>query len=374
MKNNYPYWCEIDLSNLDHNIEQIKRIVGKTMILAVVKSNAYGHGIKEVGERLSKNNKINYFGVNSVDEAIVLRQIGIKKPILVMGYVEKEDLNKVLNYDLEIELWGSDFAQKLSSFSNKPFKVHIKIDTGVGRLGFSMEDFEESLDKIDSLDNIKIKGIMSHLAAVEEGYMDYTRGQLEKFRKACKFFEKRGFKGIKHIGATSAIFAYPEAYFDMVRLGIGLYGLWPSEETKKMSISKVNLKPLMSFKTKIVYIRDVKRGSNIGYGCSYKAREDMKVAILPLGYYEGLDRRHSNISHVLVNGLRVKIVGRVCMNMTMIDITEIGEKVKVGDEVVIFGKSDGDEITAEEFTGQIETIAHEMTTKIPYFVKRIYKG
>ena len=373
MVKQYSQWCEVDLKNLDHNVSEIKRTVGKTKVLAVVKSDAYGHGIIEIAKRLEVNKDVEYFATNTIGEAVVLRENDIKKPILVLGYIKKEDIGLIIKNVLEIELWNSDFVTKLNDYKDHKFKVHIKVDTGMGRLGFPLDQLKEGLKKVKEYDNIEIIGIMSHLVAVEEGFIDYTRKQIDRFREAIDIFEKMGFSGLKHLGATSTALALPEAYFDMVRCGIGIYGLWPSKETQEQAVSQdIVLKPLMTFKTKAIYIRKINQGDYIGYGCAYKAKKDMIIAVIPIGYYEGLDRRFSNIGEVLIGGNRGKIVGRVCMNMTMIDITDFSSEVKPRDEVVIFGKSENDEITPEEYTEKIGIITYEMTTKIPGFIKKFY--
>lgn len=363
------------MGNLDHNVRQIKKVIGKTKFMAVVKADAYGYGLEKIAERLKKNKNIDCFGVNTVEEGEFLRSIiGIKKPIVVISAnVNKTNIGKVYKNDLEIEL-GSDYLIDILKNFKKDIKVHIKVDTGINRLGFTLDELDSTLDKIKKTTNIKVVGIMSHLASVEEGFIDYTRKQIARFREAISIFDQKGFKGLKHIGASSCALAYPDGYFDMVRVGISIYGLWPSEETQQISVDpELDLRPLMTFKTKVIHKKRVPKGDRIGYGCTYKAKENMVVAILPVGYYEGFDRRLSNIGEVLISDRRARVIGRVCMNMTMIDITNFEKKVSIGDEVVIFGKSEGEEITAEEFVGKLETIAYELATRIPQFIKRIYK-
>jgi alanine racemase len=367
-------WCEVSLGNLDHNVEQIKKLIGKTKFMAVIKANAYGYGLEKIGERLKENKNIDCFGVNTVEEGEILRSLGIKKPIVVISAnINKNNLEKVFENDLEIEL-GSEYLLNLIKDFKKEIKIHIKVDTGINRLGFAMDELEEALEKIKKIKNIKVVGIMSHLASVEEGFIDYTRKQIERFKEAIGIFHKHEFEGVKHLGASSCALACPDGYFDMVRVGVSLYGLWPSEETQQISVNpELELKPLMTFKTRVVHKKRVPKGDRIGYGCTYKAKGDMVIAVLPIGYYESFDRRLSNIGEVLVLGKRAKVIGRVCMNTTMVDITDFEKEVKIGDEVVVFGKSGGDEITAEEFVGKIGTITYELATRIPQFIKRIYK-
>ena len=374
MQKNLFSWCEVSLANLDHNAEQIKKLIGKIKFMAVIKANAYGYGLEEIGKRLKDNKNIDYFGVNTVEEGELLRTLGVKKPILVLSAnIDKNNLERIHKNDLEIEL-GSEYLMNIIKDFKKEVKVHIKVDTGINRLGFVQDELEEALEKIKKVKNIKVVGIMSHLASVEEGFIDYTRKQIERFKEAISIFEKKEFKGLKHIGASSCALALPSGYFDMVRIGISLYGLWPSEETRQISVDpELDLRPLMAFKTRIIHKKRVPKGDRIGYGCTYKAKEDMVIAVLPVGYYESFDRRLSNIGEVLISGHRAKIIGRVCMNMTMADVTGFEKEVSIGDEVVIFGKSGEEEITAEEFVEKIGAITYELATRIPQFIKRIYK-
>lgn len=366
-------WCEVDLGNLDHNVKQIKKLIGQTRFMAVVKADAYGYGLGKIGQRLKDNKDVECFGVNTVEEGELLRSMGVKKTIVVISAnIDKNNINKVFRNDLEIEL-GSDYLISIIENLKKDIRVHIKVDTGINRLGFTLDELDEALDKVKKIENIKVVGIMSHLASVEEGFIDYTRKQIERFKKAIDIFHSKGFDGIKHIGASSCALALPDGYFDMVRVGISLYGLWPSEETQQISVDpELDLRPLMTFQTKIIHKKKVPKGDRIGYGCTYKAKEDMVVATLPVGYYEGFDRRLSNIGEVLVSGKRAKVIGRVCMNMTMVDITDFEKKVSIGDKVTIFGRNGEDEITAEEFVEKIGTINYELATRIPQFIKRIY--
>ncbi len=375
MQNNFSQWCEIDLTLLDHNVTEIKRVLGGTKVMGVVKANAYGHGLVEIGKRLDVNESVFCLGVNSIQEGISLREAGVMKPIVVMGYIDQQDYSLVLENDLEIVLTGMEMLDSICNLQSAicNFKIHIKVDTGLNRLGFFLDELNGALEKIKNSPNIEVVGLMSHLSALEEGYLDYTQKQIDDFSKAGESFTKKGFHGIKHIGAASSLLAYKNAYFDMVRVGISLYGLWPSKETRRYALADVDLKPILSFKTKIIFTKKVAKGGLIGYGGSFTACRDTLIGIIPTGYYEGLDRRLSNRGIVLVGGKRAPIIGRVCMNMAFVDLTDVGG-VEIGDEVPLFGKDDGEEITAEEFTARLGTVPHELTTKIPEFVPRVYKN
>ncbi|MBI2448574.1 alanine racemase [Candidatus Microgenomates bacterium] len=371
----YNQWCEISLPSLDHNVKELKKIAKDTKIMAVLKANAYGHGLKEIGKRLDKNPDVFSFGVNSANEALELRKNKVKKPILVMGYVSSGEYSLLSGNDIEVVLSGQEMLDQIEKKFQGPgrLKVHIKIDTGLNRLGFFPEEVERLLDKIKGNKKIVVKGIMSHLAALEEGLLEYTQKQIKSFAQIEQLFADRGFLGLRHIGAASSLLSYPNAFFDMVRVGISLYGLWPSKTTRDKALSDIDLKPVMSFKSKIIFLKRIKEGSSVGYGCSFSAKKDMLIGVLPTGYYEGLDRRFSNKGEFVVAGQKMPIVGRICMNMSMVDLSAVADRVKIGDEVLIFGSSGDDLIRAEDFTESIGTIAHEITSKIPLFVPRFYE-
>ena len=290
-------------------------------------------------------------------------------------------------------------SQFLISNKNLKLKIHLKIETGISRLGFSEEEWPELLKELKKLPkNIIVEGIYSHFASVEECDFTYAKKQVEKFKKFKKLLEKNSKSytlsatPLYHLAASAATMVFPEFRFDMVRCGISIYGLWPSKvikiafETKNEKLKTKNqnlkfktefLKPVLSYKTKIIQIKKVEVGEHIGYGCTYQVKKPMTIAVIPVGYAEGFDRGFSNPSQagnrageVLIKGIRCPVVGRVCMNMTVIDISPL--RAKTGDEVVLIGKQGNKEITTDEWAEKLGTINYEITTRIPEHIKRIY--
>jgi alanine racemase len=396
MKNLPLSYIEISKGNLIHNFKQFRNLVKKgTKISAVVKSNAYGHGDKEVVEILSSY--VDYFQVNSVGELERIKKI-TRKPILVFGYVDKNDLEKVIRegcilaaFDFKYLLLINEFARRL----NKKQKVHLAIDSYLGREGFMPSEIERILPEIKKMQNIAIDGIYSHFANIEDIRPDESFGraanfshaqkQIDEYKKVSALFKKYGFKNLKtHISATSGVLAYEKnkGINNIVRIGIGLYGLWPSEYLEKMWDKKIILKPVMQFKTKIAQVKILPQRHSIGYGLTFITKKEIKVAVIPVGYADGFPRSLSNIGEVLIGGTRCKILGRVAMNMFVVDVNHL-KRVKLEDEVVLLGRqgkparnasrsdAGGEEITAEEIAEKTDTINYEVATRFSPLLPRI---
>lgn len=385
-------WLEIDKKNILYNISNIKSLLQpKTRLMVVVKSNAYGHGMVEFAKEAVRAGAL-YLGVNTIDEALTLRKSGIIKPILVMGYVPKERILEASKQFIDISILSSRQAvdiinEKLSL----KLKIHIKVDTGLNRLGINPDHILNIYKELSKYKKLEIVGIYSHLSAVEESNMDHTASQFKVFGNVIKTLEKNNISiPIKHIAASSATLILPESHFDMVRVGIANYGLWPSEDNKKsffdeapIDIKKPFIKPVLSYKTKIIQIKDISSGY-IGYGCSYQVTRPMRIAILPVGYYEGYERGLSspnrNIkneqvgnAHVLISGKKCPIVGRISMNMTIVDISKIkNNQIKELDEAVLIGKQGDLEITVSEIANFVKSINYEIVTRIPEHIPRYY--
>lgn len=365
-------YLEINLENLKNNVKNLKSLLkSETKYMAVVKSNAYGHGLVECAQAASEAGA-NWFGVVYLDEAMKLRKAGIVKPILMIKSVSVQDARQAANQDISVPIISLVQAHEIADIQfDKPLKVHLKIDTGLNRLGMENSEIESAVKVLKSNTNIVIEGIYSHLASVEEGDMDYTDFQIKNFNESIKIIEELGYKDIiKHLAATSAILLKPEAHFDMVRCGIGMYGLWPSADNKEAFGRDDFLLPVMSYKTSIDQIKEVKAGEKIGYGCTYEAEKDMTIGIIPVGYYEGIDRGLGDMGEVLVGGVRCPIVGRVCMNLSIIELKTESGKSKAGQEVTVIGKSGEEEITAEELADLLGTINYEVVARIPECVER----
>jgi len=363
MENIRPVWLEIDLDAIAHNVRIIRQIVGKSaQIIAIVKANAYGHGAVEVSKIVLENG-VTMLGVGVIDEGIALREAGIKAPILVCGLATNDELELLVTYALTATVCDLKTVGTLSKIANKKKKtvrVHIKIDTGMGRLGIPSRETLDFVKKIKQIENIEIEGIFTHFAATNEEDGTYTRRQFEKYKKALLELEREGIDiPLKHVANSAAILNSYCPYLNAVRPGIIIYGLFPSPKTKRT----IQLKPAAEFKTRIVFLKKVPAGSSIGYGRTYTTTRPTKIATLPLGYADGYSWLLSNKGEVLVGGKRAPVIGRICMDLCMIDVTHI-PGVQVGDEVVLWGKQASQMISAEEVAQRIESIVYEVICMI----------
>jgi alanine racemase len=385
-------WVEISQRNLLHNISEIKKLLKPgVLLMSIVKSNAYGHGICEVAKILNqksvssvsgKSVGIDWFGVDSIDEALLLKKIGIKKPILILGYIPLNRLKEAAQNNFRFVVYNYETIRTLakikklkSNNQNLTTKIHIKVETGTSRQGIGENEILDFAKFIKKFPQINIEGVYTHFANIEDTTdHSYAEKQLGKFKKIIKLLEKNGFSvPIKHTACSAAAILFPETHFNMVRLGLSQYGLWPSKETfisAKMSKQNIQLKPSLTWKTFVAQIKNIKKGTPVSYGLTEKVNRDSKIAVLPVGYWDGFDRRMSSVGNILINGKRCKILGRVCMNMCVADITDVSN-VKVEDEAVIIGKQGREQITAEEFAAKIGTINYEAITRINPLIKRV---
>jgi alanine racemase len=361
-----------------HNIEQLSRTTS-AQVCAVVKSNAYGHGLTEMVKILQKSGHVSWWAVNSLDEAMVIRHYDMQRPILIMGAMPRARYHEAVQAQCSVVISSHEeiaYIEKLKF--DTPLRIHLKVNTGMNRLGFAPDEIIEVLNRINKTPQIKLEGAMSHLANAEDVLtQEYALQQVNTFNEVKSQIE-RAVEGkvIFHMCATAATLLLPEAHHDMVRFGIGLYGLWPSYETKLSYLQKygheLDLQPVLQFKTQIVSINNIKNGSFIGYGCTYQVTRDSIVATIPVGYYEGLPRYLSNQGSVLINGSRCRILGRVCMNMTMVDVTDL-ESVKVGDSVVLIGQDSDKGISAEDIAQYGNTINYEVVTQLNSTIQKFIK-
>lgn len=376
----YKTWVEISKSALKHNITVFRQVLGpKAKLMAVVKSNAYGHGLLEFSKIACEDGAnsavggVNWLAADTLSEAVKLRKAGIKKPILVLGYTRQARLAEAAENNISITLYNAgdlDFLSKNARiFIEHPLKIHLKIDTGMHRQGVFPEDLPAFLIKLKKIPDIKIEGIYTHFASAKDvAYPFYTKNQLEKFKKAIKILENNGFKNlIKHAAATGAALLYPESRLDMARIGIGLYGLWPSKEAEiqhhKILGKKISLKPVLKWKTVVAQVKKIKKDDFIGYDLTERMPANGKIAVLPIGYWHGYDRGFSGTGEVLINGARCKVLGRVSMDMIVVDINKAG-KVEPEDEAVLLGRQGNEEISAFELAQKIGTIPYEIITRI----------
>lgn len=356
-------WVEISRENLLHNFGEFKKILPPGVkFMAVVKANAYGHGLVAVARILKE--KVDWFGVNNLEEALVLKKIGVEKPILILGYTPLAHLDEVVKNGFRQVVYNLETAKAL----RRSTRVHLKVETGTNRQGIRKEEILAFVKEITKYPQIEIEGIYTHLADVEEvDNHGYFHKQLTAFKEVIKTLEENGVViPLKHTACTAAAILFPETYFNLVWVGIGLYGLWPSKEVKKDAQKKainLDLRPVLNWKTKVVQLKRVKKAESVGYGCTFKALKDLIIAVLPVGYFDGYDRKLSNCGQVLIKGKIAPVVGRVCMNMAMVNISQIGG-VKVEDEVVLLGKQGSEKITAEDLAERVGTINYEIVSRI----------
>lgn len=358
-------WLEIDTSSILNNLLEIKKIT-RAKILAVIKADAYGHGAIEVARKIKDS--VDMLGVFSLDEAISLRTEGIKERILILGPFPISYTKEIINYDLTPSVFRKEEIVALVKSSQR-VKIHIKIDTGMGRLGIPYQDATNFIKDAIHFPNIEIEGIFSHFATAYLRDKSYCKEQFRRFSYVISELKNMGIEiPLKHIANSAAILDCPDMHLDMVRPGILLYGLWPGDEIEK----RIVIKPAMSFKTRLVLIRRLAPGSSISYGQTYTLDKESLIGVIPVGYSHGLRRVLSNKGYVLVRGKKAKIVGTICMDMTMIDVSNIPD-VCIGDEVCIFGTQGDDFISPDEIAGLCNTISYEIITTISPRIEKRYK-
>ena len=366
-----PVWAEINLENVAYNIQQVKKNVSQeTIVNAVVKADAYGHGAIPVARKALKAGA-DRLAVAIPDEGVELRKAGFEVPIQVFGEVLKPQLPLMIDYNLTPTVCKLETVRELDRLAGKKGikkSIHVIIDTGMGRIGVFPEKAVVFVEKVKEFNNIEVEGIMTHFAKADEEDKEYTLKQWKKFKNVITELEENGIKiPLKQAANSATIIDMPEMQLDMVRPGIMTYGLRPSHEVNE----SFSLKPVLSWKSKIVYLKEVSPGTGISYGATYVTEEKRQIATIPLGYADGYLRLLSNKGEILINGRRAPIRGRVCMDQFMVDVTEIPD-VKIGDEVVLIGKQGSAEITATELADLVGTINYEITCSISKRVPRVY--
>ncbi|MDK2918512.1 MAG: alanine racemase [Candidatus Petromonas sp.] len=367
-----PVWAEINLDNLAHNIREVKRVVKPDILItAVIKADGYGHGAVQIGKTLLKNGA-DRFAVATLSEAIQLRKSYSDVPILILGYTPIESAEEVIKFNIIQTIYTYDQAEAFSKKAEKMSKIaklHIKIDTGMSRLGMRVEDKTiAKIKKIADLPNVFVEGIFTHFAVADEEDKSFTHRQIERFNYICEGLQKQGVNiPIKHVSNSAAIIDLPEVNLDMVRAGIILYGLYPSNEVNKDS---VKLKQVMSLKARISHVKELEEGRGVSYGLIYTTDKKTRIATLPIGYADGYTRMLTGKAEVLVKGKKVPVVGRICMDQCMIDVT--GIDVERGDEVVLFGSDGENSISIDEVAKKLGTINYEVVCMISKRVPRVY--
>jgi len=367
-----PTWAEIDLGATAHNVKRIKHIVGPHVeMMAVVKAEAYGHGALEVAWTALQSGAT-WLGVAALNEAIPLRQAGIVAPILILGWTPGWLARRVIEHDVACTVFDIDTAGEFSRAAQelgRKARVHVKIDTGMGRLGLMPDGAPEVIRQVAALKSLSIEGIFTHFAKADEADPAYTHQQIDRFRQVLNDVEACGVAiPLRHAANSPGILRFPESHFDMVRLGIAMHGLDPSADVPVPA----DFRPAMTLKTMVAQIRTLPPGSPVSYGGTYVTQAHERIAVLPIGYADGFRRKPHNWGEVLVRGQRAPIVGRVCMDQTLIDVTHI-PGVAQGDEVVLIGAQGEDRIRAEDVAVKLGTNNYEVVSMLMARVPRVYR-
>ena len=366
-------WVEISLDNVENNIKNFKKTLSSdTALMAVVKADGYGHGAKEIAETAIEAGAT-YLAVAFLDEAVVLRKAGFTIPILVLGYtsLDTETIEKAIDYGLTLTVYSKEAVesiQQLADQNKKVCRIHLKIDSGMNRIG--VRTAEEALQIVASItsDYLLLEGIFTHFADADAIESTFVHEQFNHFMHVVSKIQDEGYMiPIKHCCNTAATIAFPEMHLDMVRVGIGLYGLYPEQHLQ----DHIELKPAMTFKTKPILIKKVSAGQSVSYGRTYTTTTDSIIATIPVGYADGFSRALSNNGNVTLDGHKAPIVGRVCMDQTMVDLTEI-DPVHFNKEIVLFGDPKDNCISISEVATQMNTIHYEVACLVGKRVPRVY--
>lgn len=365
----HPVWAEIDLGALKHNVRTLCEVAAGAEIMAVVKGYAYGHGNPECAQA-ALDAGATRIGVARVAEAIHLRESGIAAPIHVFTEPPPQAAAALVDLDLTAAIYTADFAQALSDVAtatNKEIAVHVKLDTGMHRVGFLADDVPDAIERIARLPGLNVEGVWSHLAVADIPDHPFTRKQLELFDELTGRIARAGIDiRFRHIANSAATLSLPASHLDLVRCGIAMYGLWPSVHL----VGAADLKPVLALKSRITMSKEVPAGDAVSYGLRYELSQASRVVTVPTGYADGYDRRLSGRADVLIGGRRYKVSGTVCMDQFMVDVGD--DDVAVGEVATLIGADDNDTITAEELAGLTETINYEVTARIPSRVPRVF--
>jgi len=369
-----PVWAEIDLDALCNNVREIRRITNtRAQVMAIVKANAYGHGAIQVS-RVALSSGADWLGVAMLQEALELRQQGIGVPILILGYTPDQDAEEVVANGISQTVFTRESALALAAAANKlglKARVHVKIETGMGRIGFpATGETVDLIAHLARLSDLDVEGIYTHFAT-SDADQSYTEQQFMKLQQVIKRLEAEGvFIRWHHCANSPSVIDLPYTHLDLVRPGIILYGLYPSAGVRRDLIS---LRPVLSLKARVSFVKEVTAGSSIGYGRTYRTECPTRIATIPIGYADGYSRLLSNKADVLIRGRRAPVAGRICMDQVMVDVGRI-PGVEAGDEAVLIGRQGLEEITADEMAAHIGTISYEVFTRISERVPRLYTG
>jgi len=371
--------AQIDLDAIAHNLKELRRVAKPSArLMAVIKANAYGHGSLEIA-RLAADMKVDWLGVANIHEGMVLRKAGIRLPVLIFGYTPSHMVQALQSFDLTPSVYSRGMAKALSeslSSLKNPLNIHLKMDTGMGRLGIVVPDDLRIQEKtiaevlaIAGLKGLRLQGLYTHFADADSPDKSYTEDQVSRFMKILSGLKASGIvPELAHAANSAAVIDFPESHLDMVRPGISIYGSYPSQTVDK---NKVTLKPAMTLKTKIIQLKNVPEGFKVSYNRTWETKVPTVIATIPMGYADGINRLLSSKAFMLVKGQRAPVAGRVCMDLTMLDVGHI-PGVAVEDEVVVFGNQGGETLLVEEHAQAASTISYEIFTRIGDRVERIY--
>jgi alanine racemase len=372
-------WVEVDGEALRWNLRQFRGRLGEPVALgAVVKSNAYGHGLLE-SAGLACTGGADWLCVNNAEEGLLLREAGRREKVLVMGYVPLGDLEAVVRNDLRLVTYNMETIERLERVAatlSRQAKVHLKIETGTHRQGIPEAEVERFARRVLDSPGLALEGISTHFANIEDTTdHGFARQQIDTFERVGRALAAAGFQvPMRHAACSAATLLFPQTHMDLARIGISLYGLWPSKETYVSCLEHgqqtLDLRPVMTWKTRIAQVKSVPEGSFVGYGCTYRATRESRLAVLPVGYFEGYDRGLSGVAHVLIRGRRAPLRGRVCMNMCMADVTDV-PGASLEDEVVLLGRQGDERITAEQLAQWCGTISYEIVSRVHPSLPRV---
>jgi alanine racemase len=372
-------WVEVDARALRGNVAEFRRRLGAGPLLgAVVKSNAYGHGMLETAA-IVRAAGADWLCVNNLDEAARLRDAGHDAPVLVMGYVGLAELEEVAARDLRPVVYNLATVEELERCAarlGRRVRVHLKAETGTNRQGILEADIPAFVRRVRASEWLELEGLTTHFANIEDTTdHSFAEAQIAAFQRVSDAARALGGPvPIRHSACSAATLLFNRTHLDLARIGISLYGLWPSRETYVSCLERgkpsLDLEPVLSWKTRIVQVKDVPEGGYVGYGCTFRATRGTRIAVLPVGYFEGYDRRLSGVAHVLVHGKRAPVRGRVCMNMTMVDVTDVPDAA-LEDEVVLVGRQGEERISAEQMASWCGTISYEIVSRIHTSLPRV---
>ncbi len=372
-------WAEISLDAIKHNFNQIKsKLCGNTRLCCVIKADGYGHGAVKLAKTYQKLGA-DFFAVSNIDEALELRRFGISLPTVILGYTPPDFAKQLCENNISQAVYSLEYAKLISAECQRQgccCKIHIKIDTGMSRIGFMCQQFPrddysvKEICEAASLPNLETEGLFTHFCVSDEAYegKDFTEKQYSNFSYVKSKLAENGIAvKIAHCANSGAIEDYPSTYEDMTRAGIILYGLAPSSKLA----DRLSLIPAMTLKTVIAHIKELKKGSDVSYGRTFTAQKDMRVATLPIGYADGFIRENAQNGYVLIHGKKAKILGRICMDQTMVDVTDIPD-ISIGDEAIVFGSGENGEMTADTVAENTDTINYEVICLVSKRVPRVF--